>query len=139
MSLFTDAVQSTVSLQIIIPSDSRPDFSTQGTVAFTLDANSFSVTALTASTTHTLVGATPIVGKYSIVTVTNAQDSVALPTPSFIGQEFVVQNVSSTSGGGQIYANGATINGTVGTTGIVLPASATTRFLASSLTTFITL
>jgi hypothetical protein len=87
----------------------------------------FSNSAITASTTHTQAGATPITTMQAAVTVNNASDSVILP-PSAPGLQIDVANLSA-SLAGQIYASGSdTINGTAGSTGIALAANAVTLF-----------
>jgi hypothetical protein len=87
----------------------------------------FSNASITASTTHSQGGATPITTMQCAVTVNNASDSVILP-PSAPGLQIDVANLSA-SLAGQIYAAGSdTINGTPGSTGIALTANQVTLF-----------
>jgi hypothetical protein len=81
--------------------------------------------AITASTTHTQVGATPVTTMMAAVTVNNAADAVVLP-PAVPGLQIMLANLSA-SLAGQLYGNGTdTLNGVAGATGIALAANAVT-------------
>jgi hypothetical protein len=81
--------------------------------------------SITASTTHTQAGATPITTMQVAVTVNNASDAVVLP-PSAPGLQIQIANLSA-SLAGQLYASGSdTINGTAGSTGVALTANQVT-------------
>jgi len=141
MSTFTDPVRSTVSLEVLVPSDTRPDFSTTGVVTVHIGSDYISLgeslASITASTTHTLAGATAITTNISKVTTANASDAIFLPVPSLTGQKFVINNVSANAGT-LFAAGGVTINGTAGATGVSYAASANTNVIATSLTTYVT-
>jgi hypothetical protein len=141
MSTSTDPVVSTVSLEVHIPSDSRPDFSTSGTIAVHIDANTFALplASITSSTTHALAGATAVTTPIAIVAVANASDAIFLPLPTYVGQQYTVKNSNASNGGVTYAAGGATINGTAGATGVALTANATTKYVATSLTAYVTI
>lgn len=75
---------------------------------------------LTASTTHTQAGATPIDSMFNTVAVNNPGDSVVLPSvASFPGGALIicVQNISANAM--QVFAQGSdTINGAAGSSGL---------------------
>lgn len=91
-----------------------------------IDSSGFSyktVAAITASTTHTQAGATPITAQMNSVTTANASDAVVLPA-SKVGLVIEITNVSTNAG--VVYGNGSdTINGTAGATGVAYAASKT--------------
>jgi hypothetical protein len=81
--------------------------------------------SLTASTTHTQGGATPITAMLVAATVANAADAILLP-PAVPGLQISIANLSATLAG-QLYASGTdTINGVAGATGIALTAAVVT-------------
>ncbi len=83
--------------------------------------------AVTASTTHTQAGATPILQMQVGVTVGNAADSVLLP-PAKAGMEVTLANLSATLAM-QVYASGSdTIGGTAGSTGVSQAATTLTIY-----------
>lgn len=82
-------------------------------------------TAITASTTHTLAGATAITTDMVSVTVSNASDAVALPAAT-VGRVIAISNTSATLAGTLFAPGGATINGTAGATGVALTAAVIT-------------
>lgn len=90
-----------------------------------LDTNAASITA---GTTQTFAGATAVTTDLAVVTTGNAQDGIVLPTVA-PGKVVVVKNSSANAG--KVYvANGGTLDGTAGATGVAsgLAASKTTLF-----------
>lgn len=72
--------------------------------------------AVTAGTTQTFAGATPLLGDINVVTVGTAQDGVVLPTAG-PGCVCIVKNASANAG--KVYVdNGGTLDGTAGATGV---------------------
>jgi hypothetical protein len=92
---------------------------------------------VTASTTHTQGGATPITTMQVGVTTNNASDAVVLP-PSQAGMSIAVVNLSGANAM-QVYASGSdTINGTAGSTGVAQAANAVTLYLCFQTSKWVT-
>ena len=100
-----------------------------------------SVAAITAGTTQTQAGATPITTSIAYVTTGNASDGVILPALStaLIGTTITLINASAVAG--KVYCPGATstntINGTAGATGVAYAASKTLFLVAVSATAWV--
>jgi hypothetical protein len=89
--------------------------------------------AITAGTTQTLAGATAFYTDVVGVTTGNASDGIVLPAIS-PGKVIFVRNLSANAG--KMYvANGGTIDGTAGATGVALTASKTTAVTCTGWTT----
>jgi hypothetical protein len=89
--------------------------------------STFATSVITASTTHTQGGATPITTMNVAVNTANAADAVLLPT-AVAGLEVTIVNLSAANAM-QVYATGSnTINGTAGATGVSQLASAVTIY-----------
>jgi hypothetical protein len=89
--------------------------------------STFATSVITASTTHTQAGATPITTMNVAVNTANASDAVLLPT-AVPGLEVTIVNLSAANAM-QVYATGSnTINGTAGATGVSQLASAVTIY-----------
>lgn len=87
----------------------------------------FATGSITASTTHTQVGATPILTMNVAVTTSNASDAVVLP-PATSGMEVTIVNLSAVNAM-QVFGSGTdTINGTAGATGVSQAANAVTIY-----------
>lgn len=98
----------------------------------------YAVTNITASTTHSQGGATPILSGIAVVITANASDAVLLPaiTTAMIGVR--VQLINSSATAGVLYASGSnTINGTPGATGVAYAASKTLFLVAISATAWV--
>lgn len=99
------------------------------------------VTNITAGTTQTQAGATPITSSIVVVTTGNAGDGVILPALStaLIGSR--VQLINASASAGVVYCPGATntntINGTAGATGVAYAASKTLFLVAVSATAWV--
>lgn len=80
---------------------------------FSMDQNA---AAITAGTTQTFAGATPVLTDYTVVTTGTAQDGIVLPTCG-PGKVLLIKNASANAG--KVYVeNGGTIDGTAGATGV---------------------
>lgn len=91
------------------------------------------VSEITAGTTQTFAGATPILTDVALVTTGVANDGVLLPQAA-PGQVLYVKNLSANAG--KMYApNGGTIDGTAGATGVALTASVTTALVCKGYVT----
>lgn len=114
---------------------------TSGTLKHTAGLSSGSLAAITAGTTQTQAGATPIVTNTVYVTTANASDGVILPALStaLIGTQVRIINASVNAG--VVYCPGATstntINGTAGATGVAYAASKTLNLTAVSATAWV--
>ena len=91
------------------------------------DAGSASITA---GTTQTFAGATPILTDVAIVTVGTANDGVLLPQAA-PGQIVIVKNTHATNAGKAYAPNSGTIDGTAGATGVALAAAKTTMYVCN--------
>lgn len=120
------------------------DLSTSQSVATLTVSGAFqqSFAAITAGTTQTQAGATPITTDIVRVTTANASDGIILPalTTAMIGRTIRVINASVNAG--VIYCPGATstntINGTAGATGVAYAASKMLTCIAVSATAWVT-
>lgn len=80
---------------------------------FSMDATA---KAITAGTTQTFAGATPVLSDYTVVTTAVAADGIVLPTVA-PGKVILIKNASANAG--KVYVeNGGTIDGTAGATGV---------------------
>lgn len=72
--------------------------------------------AITAGTTQTFAGATPVLTDFTYVTVGTAADGVVLPTVA-PGKVIILKNAGANAG--KVYVeNGGTLDGTAGATGV---------------------
>lgn len=103
--------------------------------------NKTAVTNITAGTTHTQAGATPITSGIVVVTTANASDGIILPALSTALIGLRVQVINSSANAGVIFCPGATntntINGTAGATGVAYAASKTLFLVAISATAWV--
>jgi hypothetical protein len=122
MSTFTDAVISTVALEVITPSDSRPDFSTQGAInTFISNSQFITSTATIAAAGTTISTATAITTPTVVVTTAASTAGVVLPV-GVLGVEYTIVNTSGTNTL-NVYATSSTINGVSGSTAVVVPVN----------------
>lgn len=93
------------------------------------------VTAIAALAGGGQSGATPLTGHFnSVDTVATAADSVALPAPTFVGQEICVLNSTATSM--QVFGSGTDkINGIATGTGVAQAAGKLAIYKAASIGT----
>lgn len=91
-----------------------------------LVAKDVSAAAVTAGTTQTFAGATPLPADLNVVTVGTAADGILLPQ---VGPGMIVIAKNASANAGKVYVpNGGTLDGTAGATGVAgnLVASKTT-------------
>ena len=137
MSTFTDAVISTVALEVITPSDPRPDFSTQGTVNTLISNSQFiSSTATIAAAGTTISNATAIATPTAIVTTAASTAGVVLPV-GVLGVEYTIVNTSGTNTL-NVYATSSTINGVSGSTAVVVAVNSVLIAFGSGAGTYVT-